>query len=71
MQKEKDYIIKKNNYHPKTYWRYIGLAMRCLDGSMLKAMANKRSIVGKKLQDVFKFDYNLLLDVHKNNHGTN
>lgn len=71
MQKEKDYIIKKNNYHPKTYWRYIGLAMRCLDGSMLKAMVNKRSIVGKKLQDVFKFDYNLLLDVHKNNHGTN
>jgi hypothetical protein len=65
MQREKEYIIKKNNYHPKKQWRYIGLLMRCLDGSILKAICNRKILVGKKLQDVYPINYNILSNVKK------
>lgn len=65
MQREKEYIIKQNNYHPKKYWRYIGLLMRFLDGSMIRALSNRHKIVGKKIQDVYAIKYNILLDVSK------
>ncbi len=65
MQKEKEYVVKKNNYHPKKCWRFIGLLMRCLDGSMLKAMYNRKKLVGNKIQDIYDIKYNILLDVSK------
>ena len=65
MKNEKEYIVNKNNYHPKKFWRYIGLFMRCLDGSMLIAILNKKTLVGKFIQDRYKFNYDLLLNIQK------
>lgn len=64
MQKEKEYIIKKNNYHPSKMWRYIGLLMRCIDGSMIKAIIN-RKIINHKIQEVFNIEYDILLNDRK------
>lgn len=65
MLREKEYIVKKNNYHPKKKWRYIGLIMRCFDGSMFRAMMNKKMLVGNKIQDKYEINYELMLDVIK------
>lgn len=65
MQREKDYIRKKNNYYPKKFWRYIGLFMRCIDCSMLKAVVNRIHLVGKKIQNVYQLDFDILLNAHK------
>lgn len=67
MLKERAYLIKKNNYHPKKFWRFIGLFMRCLDGSMLKALYNKVIIVNKKIMDVCHINYDILLNKHPQN----
>lgn len=63
MQKEKDYIIRKNNYHPKKIWRYIGLMMRCLDGSVIKSILNNR-MRNKNIHTVFSLNYDILLGVN-------
>lgn len=65
MIKEKEYIIKKNNYHPKRIWRYIGLIMRCLDGSIIKGFGNKKTLVGKNIKDVYMIKYDILLNISK------
>lgn len=62
MQKEKEHIIRKNNYHPKKIWRFIGMFMRVLDGSIIHAFNNKK-LIGTKIQDVFKLQYDILLNV--------
>lgn len=63
MQKEKEYIVEKNNYHPSKFWRYAGLFMRILDGSMIHAITNKKNLVGHKIQEKFNFGYNILLNI--------
>lgn len=62
MQKEKNYLINKNNYHPKKIWRYVSLIMRCMDGSMAKAVMNRRK-KNKKIQDVYNLKYDILLGI--------
>lgn len=59
ISKEREYIIKKNNYCPSQFWRVIGIVMRVLDGSLFKAVYLKINIVGKSMRDVFKIPYNL------------
>jgi len=61
INQEHSYIIKKNNYYPKVIWRFIGLFMRFLDGSLLVALIKKKIIVGKKIQDEFSLHYDILL----------
>lgn len=63
IQKEKAYIVEKNNYHPSKFWRYAGLFMRILDGSMIHAFTNKKNLVGHKIQEKFNFGYNILLNI--------
>lgn len=61
LQREKKYIIEKNNYHPKKKWRYIGLLMRLLDGSFFWALYNKVVIVGKSITTKCHIDYDILI----------
>lgn len=63
MQKEKKYIVEKNNYHPNKIWRYVGLLMRCIDGSMMKSILN-RKMLNKRIQDVFNLEYDILLKIN-------
>lgn len=65
MAKEKAYIINKNNYHPTKFWRYMGLFMRCVDGSILKAIFNRLFVVGKNIQDLYNIKYNILFNTQK------
>lgn len=65
MINEKAYIETKNNYHPTKFWRVIGLFMRCLDGSMLRAFVNRWRIVGKSIRDLYGLKYDILLNVIK------
>lgn len=64
MQREKKYVFEKNNYHPKKIWRFIGLLMRCIDGSMLKAYLNKKNVVGKNIVELYGIKYDILLNKH-------
>lgn len=59
MTREKKYIAEKNNYRPSKLWRIVGLGMRALDGSMLKAFYNKKFLVGKNLIKQFGIDYDI------------
>jgi len=59
MAREKKYIVEKNNYHPSKFWRIVGLTMRALDGSMLKALYNKKFLVGINLIKQFGIDYDI------------
>lgn len=62
MLKERAYLIAKNNYHPKTFWKYIGFLMRCIDGSMMKALYNRIMLVGRKITNVYHIDYDISLN---------
>lgn len=66
LQKEKRYIIEKNNYHPKLFWRYTGLFMRFIDGSMAKALLNKLVVVGSDIKKRFHINYDILLEGENN-----
>lgn len=59
MAREKKYITEKNNYRPSKLWRIVSLSMRALDGSMLKALYNKKFLVGKNLIKQFEIDYDI------------
>lgn len=61
MIREKEYIIDKNNYHPSKLWRYVGLGMRLLDGSIIQSLYNRMFQVGKNINDVFEIKYDILL----------
>lgn len=65
MQREKEYIIRKNNYHPSIFWRYTGLVARVIDCSIFKSVFNKIFLNGKKIQDVYHLNYNILLNKSK------
>lgn len=62
MKREKEYIVTKNNYHPKKIWKYIGLAMRLFDGSILRTLRNKKRLVGKNIQKVYDLNWDLSLN---------
>lgn len=59
MKEEKKYINEKNNYHPSKIWRIIGLIMRIIDGSHIKAIINRKTIVGKEITNVFNITYHI------------
>lgn len=59
--KEKKYIAERNNYHPKLFWRYVGLLMRFIDGSMIKALFNRLFLVNKNLSVIYHINYDILL----------
>lgn len=59
--KEKRYIIEKNNYHPRKIWRILGLAMRIVDASIFRSLFNKVFLEGKKINEVYSINYNILL----------
>lgn len=59
MDAEHDYIKKKTGYNPTAFWRYMGLAMRVLDGSAFRAIYNSKYIVGKKLTEYFGIKHKL------------
>ena len=62
LQKEKLFIAEKNNYHPMKFWRYVGLFMRFLDGSIFRALYNKLMLVGKEVIKIYHVEYDLMLD---------
>lgn len=59
MAAEHEYIRKKNGYYPVRFWRYIGLIMRILDGSVCRAVYNKYHYVGKNLTKEFNIKYSI------------
>lgn len=61
MAAEKKHIVEKNNYHPKKLWRHIGIALRCIDGSMIKGFLNKHTLVGADIREAYRIDWNISL----------
>lgn len=61
LRKEKAYIIEKNKYYPKRLWRYIGIFMRIIDGSIIKAIYNKIAIEKKNITRIYHINYDIRL----------
>jgi len=59
MDKEHEYIRKKNNYYPTKFWRYAGLCWRFVDGSLFHSMFNSHYYVGKKIESQFGILYKI------------
>lgn len=62
MQREKEYLMR-NHSTPKKIWRYMGLLMRLLDGSILKALVNRKALIGKSIKEKYGIEYDLLFNI--------
>lgn len=59
MDKEHEYIRRKNNYNPTTFWRCVGLFWRVIDGSLIHSIMNTYLYVGKSIESQFSINYTI------------
>ncbi|MDA9774804.1 glycosyltransferase [Algibacter sp.] len=63
MDAERKYIYDKTGFKYSSFFRYLALFFRIIDGSHIKAMWNKIFLVGSNIED--KFDINLKIEADK------
>lgn len=57
ISRENNSIAEALNYHPSMMWRFLGLLMRFLDGSMVVALKNRFLVKGENIKECFKLNY--------------